>query len=80
MLPHQLENLLRLVTPSIVKDEVRREPVSPAERLTGDSQASFAIAYIMITTTVNLTTAHAPHGKFSLCGTFLRSGKKPLLK
>lgn len=34
MLPTQLEDLLQFVTPSIVKKGVRREPVSPVERIT----------------------------------------------
>lgn len=34
MLPTQLEDLLQFVTPSIVKKVVRREPVSPVERIT----------------------------------------------
>ena len=33
MSPHLFENLLRLVAPMILKSDQKREPISPAERL-----------------------------------------------
>ena len=61
MSPHLFENLLRLVAPMILKSDQKREPISPAERLsvtlrylaTGDSHQTIAFSYRLGHSTVN---------------------------
>ncbi len=61
MSPNLFEKLLCLVAPIIVKCEQKREPVSPAERLsvtlrylaTGDSHQTIAFSYCLGHSTVN---------------------------
>ena len=61
MTPEKFEELLKLVTPRIIKSSLTREPIRPSERLcvtlrylvTGDAQTTIAASYRMSKTSVS---------------------------